>query len=127
MTNRSSNAKKGKILNHGSALGQANETDVDNRAQEVASIEGHSRVRNEDRREAESEFEGGDVPPSIDDDVEGIGAGSRDPSEPSSNTGKQTPNRETEDEQFAAERLVAEGVNEADRDQMLAARRRKNV
>jgi len=120
-----SNSRTGKIIKHGSPLGLSGERDVEQRAEEVASIEGHREASEEDRRLAERELTGGAVPPGIDDDDEGISSLSRDPSDPASIPGRQIPNREGVDEQFAAERLVAEGVTEAEYDQMLAARRRR--
>jgi hypothetical protein len=54
---------------------------------------------------------------------------SRDPSEPAVSRGEQVPNVEEpdDDEQAAPERLVSEGVEEAGHDQMLAARRKRNL
>jgi hypothetical protein len=115
----------GKILNHGSATGVAGAGDLERRAEEVARIDGHERVSKLDRRQAERELAGEEMPALTDEDEESRGALSRDPSEPTSDFGHQVPDRETEEEQFAAERLVAEGVDEAERDQRLAARRRK--
>lgn len=115
----------GKILNHDEGLGLTDERDVEQRAGEVARIEGHRNVSDGDRRQAELELNGGDIPPLGDEDADGTSSLSRDPSEPASNPGRQIPNQESEEEQFSAERLVAEGVNEAEHDQMLAARKRK--
>ena len=67
---------------------------------------------------------GEDIPPGSDEDAEAVSSLSRDPSEPASNLGRQVPDREGEDEQQATERLVAEGVNEAEHDQMV---QRENV
>lgn len=50
---------------------------------------------------------------------------SRDPAEPRSIPGHQVPNMPANDEQEAAERLTLEGVDAAEREQMLAARRKK--
>ncbi len=115
----------GKILNHAKGLGLTDETDLEQRASEVARIEGRRTVSGEHRRQAEREFNGEDLPRVGEDDAESTSSLSRDPSDPASNLGRQVPNRESEDEQFAAERLVAEGVDEAERDLMLAARRKK--
>jgi len=54
---------------------------------------------------------------------------SRDPSDPAVSRGEQAPNVEEpdDDEQEAPERLTAEGVEEAGHDQMLAARRKRNL
>jgi hypothetical protein len=54
---------------------------------------------------------------------------SRDPSDPPANRGKQIPDQEEpdDDETAQSERLVEEGVDEAEHDQMLAARRKRNL
>ena len=124
MKNQNEHAK-GKILNHDKGRGITDATDVEQRAGEIARIEGHE-LSETDRQQAERELDGADIAPATDEDADSRGALSRDPSEPVSNFGRQIPDREPEDEQFAAERLVAEGVSEAEHDQMLAARRKKN-
>lgn len=119
------NPASGKIINHDQAVGLTDLSDIEKRAREDARIEGHREVSNTDRRQAEAELEGDDIPPVTDEDAEGTSSLSRDPSEPASIPGRQIKDREGEDEQLATERLVAEGVNEAEHDQMLAARRQK--
>ncbi|MDB6167395.1 MAG: hypothetical protein JWM88_259 [Verrucomicrobia bacterium] len=126
MKNRS-DKPSGKILNHDQATGITDERDIEQRASEIASIEDHEEVQETDLQQAERELNGEDIAPPIDSDGESRGGLSRDPSEPPSNFGRQIPDQEAEEEQFAAERLVAEGVNEAEHEQMLAARRRKQV
>jgi len=121
----SRNPTDGKIINHDQAVGLPGRSDVEERADEDAQIEGHRGVSNEDRRQAELELEGNDVAAVTNDDAEGTSSLSRDPSEPPSIPGRQIPDRETDDEQMASERLVMEGVNEAEHDQMTAARRRR--
>lgn len=121
----SHNPAAGKIINRDNAVGLTDETDIEERAHEDARIEGHRLVSDEDRRQAEAELDGRDIPAVSDEDVEGISSLSRDSSEPASTPGRQIPDREGEDEQLATERLVAEGVNEAGHDQMLAARKKK--
>lgn len=123
--NSGPNFPAGKIIKHGDGLGLTDERDVEQRAAEIARIEGHRAVRDDDRRQAELELNGGSIPPGSTEDEVGEGSLSRDPSEPASNPGRRTPDREASDEEFAVERLVAEGVTEAEYDQMLAARRRK--
>ncbi|HEY4246427.1 MAG TPA: hypothetical protein VGM64_06190 [Lacunisphaera sp.] len=115
----------GRIINHANAMGLPDSADVEQRAREIARIEGHREVRDDDRRQAAQELRGNDIPPLGDEDAEGVSSLSRDPSEPASTPGQQIPERENEEEQFTTERLVAEGVSEAEHDQMLAARRRK--
>ena len=114
----------GKILNHSQDQGLPSPGDIERRAREIARIEAHAPSR-EDRQQAERELAGGDLPPTTDDDAESVGGLSRDPSEPVSIPGRQIPDREDESGQSTVERLVADGVNEAEHEQMLAARRRK--
>lgn len=115
----------GRIITHANAVGLPDNADIEQRAKEIAMIEGHRAVRDDDRRQAAQELRGNDIPPLGDEDAEGSSSLSRDPSEPASTPGRQIPDRENEEEQFTTERLVAEGVSEAEHDQMLAARRRK--
>jgi len=119
------NAASGKIINHDQAVGLTDRVDIEERAREDARIEGHRGVSKTDRDQAEQELDGDDIPPVTDEDAEGTSSLSRDPSEPASIPGRQIKDRESDDEQLAPERLVSEGVNEAEHDQMLAARRRK--
>ena len=119
------NPAVGRIINHAEAVGVPDNADIEQRARELALIEGHSAVRDEDRRRASEEMQGNDIPPLGDEDAEGTSSLSRDPSEPASTPGRQIPDMENEEEQFTTERLVAEGVSEAEHDQMLAARRIK--
>ena len=119
------NSAVGRIINHANAVGLPDNADIEQRAKEIARIEGHRAVRDDDRRQAIQELRGNDLPPLGDEEAEGVSSLSRDPSEPASTPGRQIPDRENEEEQFTTERLVAEGVNEAEHDQMLAARRRK--
>jgi hypothetical protein len=73
---------------------------------------------------AEAELNGKVLPPtSVEDDATDA-AISRDPSEPISVNGHETPLREGLDEEKAVEKLALEGVEEAQHEQMLAARRR---
>ena len=121
---KSSDSQTGKMISHGDDILVPNRDDVQRRADELASIEGHASSR-EDREQAEHEFAGDTLPPTTDEDAIGIGALSRDPSEPASITGRQIPDQEEESGQSTIERLVSDGVNEADHDQMLAARRQR--
>jgi hypothetical protein len=70
---------------------------------------------------------GSTLPVAGPDDVSSMDSLSRDPSDPLSQRGRQVPNYEGPDEEKAAERLVAEGVEEAQHDQMFAARRKRSL
>lgn len=118
---------RGKILLHGLGAGGITPQDLERRAREIAVINGHAAedVTEADRTEARAELGGKILPATTGEDVEGVAGLIRDPSEPPSVTGHQTPNLEGADEQKAVERLVIEGAEEAQHDQMLAARRQE--
>src|SRR5882672_9507026 len=115
----------GKILVHNAGAGAIGARDLAQRTDEIASIAGHPSPTANDRDEAERELRGNAIPPTGDVEGLGVGAVTRDPSEPPSNFGVEKPNYEADDEQKAAERLVLEGVEEAQHEQMVAARRQK--
>jgi hypothetical protein len=117
-----------KFLVHGQGTGELTDEMVETRAREIALIHGRSadRVGEEDRAEAWAEFQGQRLPDDSDTDGESAGAITRDPSEPLSVPGRQVPNLEPEDESGTIERLASEGVEEAQHDQMLAARQREH-
>ena len=118
---------RGKILIHGKGSGGITGGDLERRAREIAFINGHSpeAVNEADRDEARDELNGESLPPTTGDDIEVSTGLNRDPSDPPSDRGHQIPNLEGPDEQKAVERLAAEGVEEAQHDQMLAARRQQ--
>lgn len=117
-----------KFLVHGQGTGELTDDMVEARAREIALIHGRSgeRVSEEDRAEAWAELQGERLPDDSDSDGESAGALTRDPSEPVSVPGRHVPNLEPEDESGAIERLASEGVEEAQHDQMLAARQREH-
>lgn len=117
-----------KFLLHGQGTGELTDDIVEERAREIAVIRGRSadRVSEEDRAEAWAELQGELLPPATDSDGESAGAITRDPSEPLAVPGRQIPNLEPEDDSGASERLAQEGVEEAQHDQMLAAREREH-
>lgn len=115
----------GKILVHSQGTGVLTTSDLKRRADELADIAGHVEPSREEREQAARELEGGDLPDPTESDAISEHALTRDPSEPVSNFGHQTPDREAPDEQKGIERLVNEGVEEAQHEQMLAARHRR--
>jgi hypothetical protein len=117
-----------KILLHGTGTGDLTDDDVERRAAEIAAIRGRSakQVTENDRAEAWAELQGELLPDTSDTDGESLGALSRDPSEPLSVSGRQITNHEGENEASAMEQLTQEGVEEAQHDQMLAAREREH-
>ena len=112
---------------HGAGAGVFTEEDVTRRAQEIASIEGRLAPTPEDRETARAELTGENARPTIEDDAETMNSLSRDPSDPPSNRGSQKPMLEAyDDDHKVAEHLVSEGVEEADHELMLEARKRKS-
>jgi hypothetical protein len=117
----------GRILVHGKGSGGVGRSDIERRARELADIDGRSgaEITYRDLTRAEAELMGTALPPTTMEDDESDAAISRDPSEPISVNGHEIPLREGPDEEKAVERLALEGVEEAQHEQMLAARRRE--
>jgi hypothetical protein len=117
-----------KIILHGRGTGDLTDDDVEKRAREIAVIRGQSadQVTEADRAEAWAELNGELLPETSDTDGESIGSLSRDPSEPVAISGRQIANRGEDDDTGNTERLANEGVEEAQHDQMLAAREREH-
>ena len=115
----------GRILIHGKGTGGIGSADIERRARELADIDGRSgaEITDEDLARAEADLMGTALPPTTVEDDDAEGAMSRDPSEPLSVSGHEIPLREGPDEEKAVERLALEGVEEAQHEQMLAARR----
>lgn len=119
----------GKIIVHGKGTGDLNDDDVERRAKEIAIIRGRDaeQVTEEDRAEAWAELDGQLLPGTTGSDRNSSGGLSRDPSEPISDSGHEVVTEgPEEDETEARERLATEGVEEAQHDQMLAARQREH-
>jgi len=116
-----------KVLLHGEGVGSISVEDIQRRARELASINGvpPAVVTDEFLKQARRELQGEELPEGSTEDAEAVGGITRDPSEPPSDTGRQVPNLEESDGQQDQERLTEEGVEEAQHDQMLAARRRE--
>lgn len=123
----SHDSNTGKILLHGADAGEITRPMIEHRAREIALIDGRDTVTVSDRRVARQELQGRDLPDTTSDDSPSIALGlSRDPSEPVSVPGHQTPVHNEADDDDMTERLAIEGIEEAQHDQMLAARRRRN-
>lgn len=122
--------RQAKIILHGTGTGDITNDDVEKRAREIAVIRGRDAdlVSEEDREEAYAELQGALLPETSVTDGESRGGITRDPSEPISDSGHQVLSRDQsgEDEDETQERLATEGVEEAQHDQMLAAREREH-
>ena len=117
----------GRILRHGKYASEVTEDDIAARARELAIIDGRSAddVTGEDLKHSRTELRGQHLPDTTLEDAVGSAALTRDPSEPPSQTGTQTLEQNDPENQNVMERLVLEGVEEAQHDQMLAARQRR--
>jgi hypothetical protein len=121
------NPRTGKILLHAEGLGEATDDTIAQRARELAIIAGREEATREDLSEARADLSGKRLPATGADDLSSTDSLSRDPSDPPAEHGRQTPNYDGVDEEKAMERLVVEGVEEAQHDQMFAARRKKSL
>jgi hypothetical protein len=117
----------GRILVHGQGAGGISSADIERRARELADIDGRSGadITDNDLARARAELLGKSLPESVVEDEAGHIGLTRDPSEPPSDSGHEATLREGPDEEKAVERLALEGVDEAQHDQMIAARRRE--
>jgi hypothetical protein len=127
MNNDSHHVPSGKILIHDQGVGPTDGTDIDRRAHELALIEGRTHANQDDRAQAEKELAGEGLPPIGDEGESTMDSLSRDPSDPPVHRGRQVPDYDGSEEEKTTERLVTEGVEEAQHDQMLAARRRRDA
>src|SRR5687768_16315208 len=92
-TSRKTSPKVQKIEIHGEGFGVASPEEVEHRARELALIEGRTEITDADRQEARDEFQNRDLPDAVTEDAPPALGGSRDPSEPLSDPGRQSPNR----------------------------------
>lgn len=124
--NHTSPNSTGRIMRHGSRADDATDEAVENRARELALIDGRSphRLTQEDLALARDELAGRRLPETTLEDARAIGGMSHDPADPRGIAGQQTPMRNEPEDQETAERLALEGVEEAAHEQMLADRRR---
>ncbi len=115
----------GKLVSHGEPAEAPSQSQVDRRASELARIEGRDQPTSEDRARALKEIQGlgsrrserfADVP------EDGL---ARDPSEPTQRGATRKPRINEEEENQAAETAALEGVEEAEHEQMLQARRQQ--
>ena len=118
----------GRVLRHGHGTGTLSRADIERRARELAAIDGRSGAHpnNEDLARARAELLGRNLPSTTAEDVQGTAGITRDPSEPPSDSGHAETERDGPDPEKSVERLALEGVEEAQHDQMLAARHREH-
>jgi hypothetical protein len=125
--NISNDPTTGRILVHGEGIGGISRAAIERRARELADIDGRSgaAITTDDLARARAELLGSNLGATTVEDAGSDTGLTRDPSEPPSISGHETITREGPDEEKAVERLALEGVEEAQHDQMLAARRRE--
>ncbi len=111
-----------KVELHGKGVGGFTPADIERRARELAEIDNRVVISNEDRERARAEFLDRDLPPALNEDADTMQSMSRDPSDPATDRGHQAPDYVADDEDTALQRLALEGVEEAQHDQMTAAR-----
>lgn len=114
------------VILRGSEAGGITKADIERRAAELCLIrEGHERYSDDDLRAAERELYGDTTPASAAEDADSDVFLSRDPSEPRGERGHQhaevAPDEDEENEE--PERLVIQGIEEAQHDLMVRAQR----
>ncbi len=120
---------EGRTELHGRDTGPITDEQIEQRAREIALINGRSseEIFSDDRASAREELMGHELPATTSEDGESVGELSRDPSNPPAYYGSSAPTNEGDDEKRSLERMVLEGVEEATHDQMLEARRRRET
>jgi hypothetical protein len=105
---------KGKILRGTEGVGTLTREMIDQRAHEIARSDGRAEVNERDRSRARAELTG---PTSVSEQLSTVGEPDRDWYTPRGSSGEQAPIVRPEDEENIPEKLIQEGVDEADRDQ----------
>ncbi len=109
----------GKISDHFQGVGTVTREMVTQRAKELAVINGHDHFNDSDWNQAKREFLGVLDTDETDEGVETLTRWDEDPG----SSGHQIPSREPNDEQTVAERLVEQGMEEANHERMLGGSR----
>lgn len=122
---KSTRANSPKIALRGRGVSGFSRSDIEHRARELALIENRTEPNDDDRARALAEFRDRHLPDAVNEDAESMQSMSRDPSDPPVDRGHQAPEYGGDDEKAALEHLALEGVEEAQHEQMLAAR--KNI
>jgi len=113
-----------RVILRGRAAGGITQADVQRRARELSLIRtGSEDYTTEDLAAAERELMIGHDPATTTDDAHSALSASRDPSDPIADGGDMLEPTETADENTTPEKLVVQGVEEAQHDQMVAAQK----
>lgn len=111
-----------KVEVRGQGVSGFSDADIERRARELALIENRAEVNDTDREQARVEFRDRHLPDAVNEDADSMQSMSRDPSDPITNRGRQAPEYGLQDEKTDLEHLALEGVEEAQHEQMIAAR-----
>lgn len=113
-----------RLILRGEAVGGITRADVERRARELCLIRtGREDYAEEDLVAAQRELLIGQDPAAAADDAETFISANRDPSDPVNDAGAMPAPAEPEDENAAPEKLAIQGVEEAQHDQMIEARK----
>ena len=118
--------KSAKIMQHAEGLGAPTASQVRRRALELALIAGRGEFNEEDWRQAKRELHGGHEQSNSNDEVE-MAAMVSEHDMVRADFGHHVENVGLEDADNVVEELIAEGMDEAVHEQMLAARREEEV
>src|SRR5688572_12074799 len=111
-----------KIELHGKGVSGFSPADVERRALELALIDNRTTATDDDRARARAEFQARNLPDSMNEDAETMQSLSRDPSDPMTDRGHQSPEYGADDEDTALQKIALEGVEEAQHEQMVQSR-----
>jgi hypothetical protein len=119
---------KARMEIHGKEVGAPSEETVEQRAQEIARIEGRppDAVTEEDRRQALQELHGEGVRLSTESPHADV-ITSRDPAKIAVDTGHENASIEDQDEQELMEREVKEGMREAEHERMVEGQKNEQT
>jgi hypothetical protein len=118
---RAHHPQSAKIMQHASGLGAPTPDQVRQRALELALIAGHDEITDADWRDAKRELHGGHGSPNADDETE-MSSLVSERDMVVTDLGHHVENMGMEDTENVVEELIAEGMDEAVHEQMLAAR-----
>jgi hypothetical protein len=111
-----------KLELHGKGVSGFSEADIERRALELALIDNRTATTDDDRARARAEFQARNLPDAINEDADTMQSLSRDPSDPMTDRGHQSPEYGSDDEDTALQKIALEGVEEAQHEQMVQSR-----
>jgi hypothetical protein len=129
MSDNSNQSHLAKTVIHGQPAAEIGSVEIEKRAREIAMIAGRDEddVRPQDLAQAQAELEGRTTQETTVEDADSVGSMSRDPSIPPSFHDKPKSNVFEPNEQEELEHMVLDAVEEAQHDQMVEARKRRQT